>query len=459
MSNSTEQSSLNSTVYKTLLLSLVLLSAVFIGLDCFINSAFYLSQMTWLAPFATFIVLAALSGFVLNFILYALDAPNELNALFDAISKAIAGKMAASEITMLSVFSYAVALGSGLMMGLFTYDTYVQFQLPVGLFSHPIVIVMCLAYTFLTFTLIRNVFADAESDWETFINNIWQGNGFNRQFLLFSVLTVTGLFATLYTGWAWFAGAQHALLLMGFGWYAAQSLASLFFVAVLLGESFFVLKSCMWMTIECDKDQNVTTNVLLLGVLMMLVLLNALGNAAIACSGVNGTMALLAGAFGALLSCVVMTKSLYESSDTELDGKVRPFSFVGFRAKCAEVLENVGMTNDTVLRATGITVLTLAMLVLSQFQAWQILPSLLTVPYILPLIQVALLLGIVMTLFVGYDRNVQQVDGDPSGESKVSSNDLAGKRSEKTGWLGWLWSYLYSNNEGYDGVDVKEPIV
>ena len=67
--------------FRVFLYSIVVVSSIFIGTDCAINAAFYLGQMSIISQFTIGIGIAAISGFLLNFLLYALDAPSVLAEL------------------------------------------------------------------------------------------------------------------------------------------------------------------------------------------------------------------------------------------------------------------------------------------------------------------------------------------------------------------------------------------
>lgn len=260
------------------------IASLFIGIDCAINAWAYMSIMHGLLASVPAIVICAIAGFVLNFILYLRDTPSALDNLLQQFQRF--HKLSLSEA--LSIF---IALASGLTMALFTYQSYLS--LGLSFISPLAVILFSIAYAIGTFALAMPSMDESQENPN--LNPI--------KCSLWVILTAL-MACTIRT-------FHHEIFILLSGFIPHAQIATGFLIAFYcLGECIFNYKVASYLVDELVPSINKKNNISIFLLLIALAMLNALGNGAITANGGSYIIA----ALGALLSLSVMMYAASEVS-------------------------------------------------------------------------------------------------------------------------------------------------
>ncbi|MEE3002809.1 MAG: hypothetical protein VX335_00485 [Pseudomonadota bacterium] len=308
-------------------------SAIIIGIDCAINAAFYMSMMGGLYAIPVLIVFAALAGLILNAILYANDLPESLAKLdenlnefaknefsFNALLEALKTntplentKLITKNLFLLS--KEVIALASGIVIGLFTYDAYLGMALTF--MNGPLIVIFCLAYVVGTYALVRTSLNPEYADGETTYSKLLELR--ISGVIITFILTAVMITATYWTMLTFFGGAVSAATTIS---PILGPVIPILFALLLIGETVFSTKTAIWLGhkiqnfcdgVKINKEKYSFRNLFL----HLMTILNAIGNAAITAAGSTK----VAGTFGFVLSFGVMYKSCHEIDidDEELE--------------------------------------------------------------------------------------------------------------------------------------------
>ena len=292
-------------------------AALIIGIDCAINAAFYMALMGGFYAVPIVIVFAAIAGLILNAILYANDLPEALSTLEDNIKDGTNSILKNEKISIKKTMFFGakelIAIASGIVMGLFTYDAYLSMALP--LMNPAIIVVFCLAYVIGTYALVRTSLNPEYADNTTIYDKA--KNLSTSNMILTFLITVIMILATYWTLMTCIGGAISAA--MSISPVLAATMPALF-IMLLAGESIFVLKTAIWLGEKFqnrNKNTNGKSNMLRDMLYYIFITLNALANGAIAAASSTK----IAAFFGSILSFGVMFKSVHEidSDNPDID--------------------------------------------------------------------------------------------------------------------------------------------
>lgn len=287
-------------------------ASLIIGIDCAINAAYYMMLMGGIYAMPIAIIFCGIAGLVLNTILYANDLPEAAQQLEENINYSLQKIFDFKNNTFndyLNFIQYfiqeTIALSSGIVMGLFTYDAYLSMALP--LMNPALIIIFCLAYVIGTYALVRTSLNPEYSDDTNIFDKI---NNLNIYGKLITLVTIgVMILATYWTLITCLAGAIAAATIIS---PALAYCVPLLFALLLVGEFVFVTKTSIWLGEKIQNFFNETnnndSNILYNMFVYALVTLNALANGAIAAASSTK----IAAVFGSILSFGVMFKSVKE---------------------------------------------------------------------------------------------------------------------------------------------------
>lgn len=136
---------------------LSMIASIFVAVDCAINAIYYLQiQGAWAFPV---IIMAAIAGFVLNYLIYSGDSHAALRGFFADLGlvkkKAGAKDPSAGFSKTTKVAINLVALGSGALMFGFTMNSYLGLAANLAWINLQLALLFSIGYCIATFTLIR----------------------------------------------------------------------------------------------------------------------------------------------------------------------------------------------------------------------------------------------------------------------------------------------------------------
>jgi len=280
------------------------IAAIIIGIDCAINAWYYMALMGGFFAVPAVIAICALAGFILNTILYSADFPEAFDGLYKSITTIFtlktetdASKTAEDKDTKHPVetfLSEIIAISSGVIMGLFTYSSYLGLAIPH--ISLPLILLLSIANTIGTYGLLRTSLDIDELTAE--IRKVKDTHARTLGAALF-IIYVLGTIWTLNT---WVISA--ITVIPQINYFVA-------YTPLLIGELAFVLetviKTINFMIPGSDSETPAThnTNTIYFFILIAFSVLNAVGNGAITAAGGPMYKAVI----GALLSLGVMIKA------------------------------------------------------------------------------------------------------------------------------------------------------
>lgn len=335
--------------------------ALIIGIDCAVAAAYYMTLMGGFFAIPIVVAACALSGFILNTILYANDFPSVISELF----KESDPNKITQPITLLgtcwTIFQELSALASGVIMGLFTYNAFSAMALAWA--SPPIVIVFCAAYLIGTYVLMRSAIdlkynddenSSIQSKFDALESVSWK--------VATCLLSTVMIAAAIFTSLSLTAGAattMAALLIPG-----VQIAIPVMMTLLMVTEVFLALKTSVWIGHKLHElsQQNVTQLSLRDGIAYSFAILNALGNAAITASGGQKLIALMGFSF----SFSVMTRATQElkSQDSPPRTAILASAYIVATLTAAAMISILGAAGiSNPLMWAGITALTLFSLI------------------------------------------------------------------------------------------------
>ncbi|MEE3002808.1 MAG: hypothetical protein VX335_00480 [Pseudomonadota bacterium] len=316
-------------------------AAFIIGIDCAINAYYYLSILpVWLSFMSNIYVVSccAAAGFILNFILYKKDFPEQFYRLFQQLfgKTGTKKKLSVNELSF-TLISELVAISSAFIMFCFTLNSYKQ--LALAHISAPIMIILALSYAIGTYGLLRKAInrEDFNHDIKLIFKN---GKKSSRKNIMNILLTFT--LTTILATATWFTiltFQSGSLSILGSS-IIIQRLVDITSALIWIGEIFFVFSASTYivnlLTSERDSQKNI--NYTLFATFMLLAVLNALGNAAVTIAS-SSSLGMILGPLGAILSFCSMfgasmeisTLSDISNETPELEKKNNTENFHAFR--------------------------------------------------------------------------------------------------------------------------------
>lgn len=280
-------------------------AAFIIGIDCAINAWYYLLIANGLFANPIVILFCALAGFLLNTALYRQDFPAACSNLVKTIQSFFVADTyynLSFDGMMKQLVQELIAISSAIIMGLFTYNSYIHLALPH--ITLPCILVLSLAYVIGTYGLLREA-CELEKIYNRVSKLLQKSHShpiYTSTLLLICIaLFITYLAGSVYTIETLSIGAQAAIsaLLPHISLYIPYLI---FFF--LVGETIFVADK-VTETLETIEEQQFPTDYTLIA-LIVLAVGNAVGNAAITMSD---TGMLIRAVIGGILSLGVMLQA------------------------------------------------------------------------------------------------------------------------------------------------------
>ena len=281
------------------------IAAIIIGIDCAINAWYYMALMGGFFAVPAVIAICALAGFILNTILYSADFPEAFDGLYKSITTIFtlktetdASKTAEDKDTKHPVetfLSEIIAISSGVVMGLFTYSSYLGLAIPH--ISLPLILLLSIANTIGTYGLLRTSLEIGQLK-----DDIWEIKEKHIKSILVATLFIIYVLGTVWTLNTWVISA--ITVIPQINYFVA-------YTPLLLGELAFVLgtaiKTINYIIPGSNSEALAThnTNTVYFFILVAFSVLNAVGNGAITAAGGPMYKAVI----GALLSLGVMIKA------------------------------------------------------------------------------------------------------------------------------------------------------
>lgn len=286
--------------------------ALIIGIDCAISSWVYMNVFMTSNLLKPLICCSSIASLAINTILYANELPEAL--FYFKENTIIAYKFIFKEEKTISFYFISIAIAkeiisiaSGILMGLFTLDSYNQINLmPI---PNSITLLFSISFCIGTYAIVRTslnfTYIDTETVWMKIINMS------NKKKLLATILTAASCYATLLTVNTFTLAAaktNHIALAA----HLHQIFILICYYCTLFGEIVFTLKAVVWLCAKNNVDFAANKIEITLNAA---ILLNAIADASITAYDASKTSAL----FGFVYAAVIMKEYTDEFVMTALN--------------------------------------------------------------------------------------------------------------------------------------------